>query len=771
MQRLRKATLALGIVLVVTGLTAAVMAGHLAEADRRALTTQLVAPVTATEDYFHRAATVTQLTAHNPVFVTAYDSVGVGTRPTPESLPPTVRARINSSLQYLETLFPGQVSEACFIDVGGAELARVIAGQIPGMGRLSPDERTNPFFAPTLTTPEAVYQARPYLSPDTKAWVVSNSTGVRDTHGTVRAILHFEVTLASLRPTLASAEADTRVQVVDATDGSVVVDSGADSATPSAPAAGAYPVSAWSQQGLQPIGDQIVAYQRLPREAGNQNDWFLVVTAPAPPAGWRSGTDTGPVAITGLGLLVLGLAAAGFAERARSRRARLLRDDLTGLVSRVAVATALEAGMSGGAPFAAVLIVDLDRFKQVNEFLGEAAGDRLLVEVARRLERVRSSGDVVGRLGGNAFAVLLAGPADPHAVLLRAREVGRLLEAPFTVDDVTLRVPGSVGVALVGEHGTDASTVMRRADVAMYEAKRRRVGVVVFDPDHEAHPSTTLALETALLQAIERDELVLHYQPQVDIRSGRVISVEALVRWNHPTQGLIGPDRFIPAAEGSGLIVELTKHVLVMALDQICRWREAGADIPVAVNLGARNVADPLLPAEVLQLLAERGLPPGLLRLELTETDILGDPEQARQVLEQLRSLGVALAVDDFGTGFASLSQLRRLPFAELKIDRSFVMQLDVDPQARHIVDSVIRLAHGLGLTVTAEGVETQQCLDVLAAIGCDVAQGYFLSRPIPGEQTLDWIRRHDHLSMAHRSSLQRSTLPQQRRQVPMPLT
>jgi diguanylate cyclase (GGDEF)-like protein len=770
MQRLRKVTLVLGIVLVVSGLTAGLTAGHLADARRRALTTQLVVPVTATEDYFHRAATVTQLTAHNPVLMTAYDSVGAVGRPTPDTLPPGVRARINSLLQYLETLFPGQVSEACFIDVGGAELARVIAGQIPGMGRLSPDERTNPFFAPTLARPDTVYQARPYLSPDTKTWVVSNSTGVRDASGAVRAVLHFEVTLASLRPTLAAAGPDARVQVVDATDGAIVVDSRSDISASAPSTGGGYPVADWGPQGVRAIDDQMLAYQRLPRATGNENDWFLVITAPAQPAGWRSALDTGPVVITMLGLLVLGLAAAGFAQRSRSVRARLMRDELTGLVSRAAVAGALERGMAGGPPYAAVLVVDLDRFKQVNEFLGQTAGDQLLVEVARRLERVSSMDDVVGRLGGNAFAVLLSGPVDPAVVLHRAREVGRLLEAPFTVGEVTLRVPSSVGVALVGEHGTDASTVMRRADVAMYEAKRRRVGVVVFDPDHEAYPATTLALETALLQAIEQNELVLHYQPQVDIRTGRVISVEALVRWNHPTQGLIGPDHFIPAAEGSGLIVELTKHVLVMALDQICRWREAGADIPVAVNLGARNVADPQLPAEVLQLLAERDLPPGLLRLELTETDILGDPEQARQVLEQLRSLGVALAVDDFGTGFASLSQLRRLPFAELKIDRSFVMQLEADPQARHIVDSVIRLAHGLGLSVTAEGVETQQCLDVLAAIGCDVAQGYFLSRPLPGAQALAWIRRHDHLSMAHRSSLQRSALPQPRRPMSAPV-
>ncbi len=773
MQRVRTLALLVGSLLVTTGLVAGLTAGHLAEAHRRAMTTQLVPHVTATEEYFQRAATVTQLMAHNPVFVAAYDQMPAGARATPARLTARTRTEINSALEYLETLFPGQVSEACFIDVGGAELARVTSGQIPGMGRLSADERGNPFFAPTLTEPDAVYQARPYISPDTQAWVVSNSIGVRDRAGTVRAILHFEVTLASLRPTLAASGEVDDYDVVNAADGSIVVDSTSVGPPPHAGIGGPYPVAGWLEQGVQLVGDRMVAYQRLPRAGSNRNDWYLVGGSAAAPVGWRSSFDTGPLTITLVGLLVLGLAALGFVARARSVRAHLLRDPLTGLPNRDGVMLAVERGVGGRSGYAAVLVVDLDRFKQVNDALGPAAGDRLLVEVARRLTRAAAPQDVVGRLGGNGFVVVVADPADQGVVLQRAREVGRVLAVPFPLGGATVRVPGSVGVALVGEHGTDAGTLLRRADVAMYEAKRRRVGVVLFDPDHEARPTSTLTFETELLQALDKHELVLHYQPQVDIRTGRVTSVEALVRWNHPTLGLLGPDRFIPAAEDSGLIVELTKHVLVMALDQIGRWREAGARIPVAVNLGARNVADPNLPAEVLQLLADRDLPADLLRLELTETDILGDPEQARQVLEQLRSLGVALAVDDFGTGFASLSQLRQLPFAELKIDRSFVMQLDADPQARHIVDSVIALAHGLGLSVTAEGVETQQCLDVLAAIGCDVAQGYFLSRPLPGDEALAWIRQHDSLTMAHRSSLQRSRVPRAHvplaRRVPVP--
>jgi EAL domain-containing protein (putative c-di-GMP-specific phosphodiesterase class I) len=282
----------------------------------------------------------------------------------------------------------------------------------------------------------------------------------------------------------------------------------------------------------------------------------------------------------------------------------------------------------------------------------------------------------------------------------------------------------------------------------MYETKRRHTGVTVFDARLERRNSADLTFETSLLLAMERHELVLHYQPQIDISSGEVSGVEALVRWQHPQLGLLYPDKFIPAAEETGLIVGLTKHVLAMALDQVLLWSNAGTQIPVAVNLAARNVADPRLPSDVALLLAERGLDPAMLRLELTETDLLGDPDQARAVLEELRGLGVELAVDDFGTGFASLSQLRHLPFKELKIDRSFVAVLEADPQAVHIVDSIVDLAHGLGLTVTAEGVETEACLDVLRSVGCDVAQGYLFSRPLPPQALLDWVLLHDPLTV-----------------------
>jgi diguanylate cyclase (GGDEF)-like protein len=419
-------------------------------------------------------------------------------------------------------------------------------------------------------------------------------------------------------------------------------------------------------------------------------------------------------------------------------------DELTGLANRRELHDRLERDLTGKHDYAAVLLIDLDRFKQVNDILGHVFGDQLLIEVARRFAALRCPGDLIGRLGGDEFVVLVAGPADADEAMRRARLLVRALEAPFDIDGHRVQIGASIGVTLAHEHGGDAATLVRRADLAMYEAKRRRVGAMLFTPDHETRSSSSLELDASILQAIERNEFVLHYQPKVNLSTGRVVGVEALVRWQHPDLGLLGPDRFIPACEESGLIVGLTKHILELALDQLVAWRQAGQEIRVAVNLAARNVADPELPQDVLHMLMERDLPAHLLQLELTETDLLGDADAAKVVLEQLRALGVDLAIDDFGTGFASLSQLRELPFAELKIDRSFVMNLDTDPHARHIVDSLMELAHGLDLTVTAEGVETGAVLEVLASVGCDVVQGYYFSRPLPAPAALAWIRAHD---------------------------
>jgi len=751
MRRTGLVTLALGTACLAAGVGSSMTVAQLAQEQERGLTAQVQQHVNVTQEYFQRSATVTQLTAHNPVFADAYAGLRPGESPQAAQVEPILRQQIQGGLDYLETLFPGQVSEACFIDLGGAELARVVMDKIAGVENLSRDERGNPFFAPTLAAPaDAVYQARPYISPDTHVPVVSNSIVLHSPLGRPLAILHFEVTVASLRDQLTSTATGTQVALVDAGTGSVVLDNVPPNRGGS-PSRSSYPVARWSDQGIGVEAGRRVAYQRLPRSASNANDWYVVVSGPAPPAGWRTPTDLGPDVLILLALVLLAISATALVRQHRELETQARLDELTGLVNRRAVRERLDQDLAGRRDVAAVLLVDLDRFKQVNDTLGHVVGDLLLLEVTRRFGLVRGPRDLIGRLGGDEFVCVLAGPAGAEEAMQQARALIRAVEQPFDIDGHRVQVGASVGVTLVGEHGQDAATLIRRADVAMYEAKRRRVGALLFSPEQESRPATTLALETSILQAIQRHEFVLHYQPQVNLRTGRVIGVEALVRWQHPELGLLGPDKFIPACEDSGLIVGLTKHVLEMALDQVCEWRSAGQEIPVAVNLAARNVADPQLPQEVLHLLVERDLPVHLLRLELTETDLLGDAEAAKVVLEELRGLGIALAIDDFGTGFASLSQLRELPFEELKIDRSFVKNLDTDPQARHIVDSVMELAHGLGLTVTAEGAETRPVVDVLVSVGCDVVQGYFFSRPLPGPDAFEWIRAHDPGSVVHR--------------------
>ena len=777
LRRARLLTLAGGVALLVAGSVTAVLADRLEQARRQTLADTLAERADLVTSFTGRVETVVRLTARDAAFGDVYARSG-GTPVRAAELTARDGERVHASLDYLRTTFPGEISEACFIDGRGAELARVVEGLVPGMERLSPDESGQPFFAPTMSLGgDAVHQAAPYPSADTRTWVLSAAAPVRDrSGGRPLAVVHLEVTLESLRARLSAGLHDgVAVRLVDARSGDVLVDSAAPvlAGTAPAPAAGRYDLARWPDHGSLRSGGHDLAVRRLP--SVGVNEWYVAVSVPAP-SPWLDGVVSPAVAVVAaLGLLLLLAAATGFVEHHEALVRAARRDALTGLANRegllerlgrdlaarpsgrgarVAGPAAVRAGLPLAGPepadrVRAVLLADLDRFKHVNDTLGHDAGDRLLVEAAARLRSGHRPRDLVARLGGDEFAVLLTGDATAEDVVRRARELVRRLDAPFDLDGVGVRVGASVGVALVGEHGTDCATLLRRADLAMYEAKRRRTGTMLFAPGLDDAPAQSLAFETALVLAMERDELVLHYQPQVDLRTGAVRGVEALVRWQHPELGLLAPGAFVPAAEESGLIVGLTTHVLGLALDQVRQWRATGSDLPVAVNVGARNLADPQFPTEVLRRLAERGLPASVLRLELTETDLLGDPEQARGVLQALRDAGVGIAVDDFGTGFASLAQLRNLPFDELKIDKSFVQVLDTDPGAAHIVRTVVDLAHGLGLVVTAEGVETPTSLAVLAEAGCDTVQGFLLSRPLPADAVRQWLLAHEPQTVA----------------------
>ncbi len=388
-----------------------------------------------------------------------------------------------------------------------------------------------------------------------------------------------------------------------------------------------------------------------------------------------------------------------------------------------------------------VMIMDLDRFKEVNDTLGHASGDELLKQAGDRLREALRESDTVARLGGDEFGVLLPKVVDSAAAVSVARKLRKALEAPFTIHGLALQMEASVGIALYPEHGEDVHSLLQRADVAMYVAKEHPGGCEVYARERDEYSPDRLTMLTELRRGIDAGELVLHYQPKADLRTGAVVGVEALVRWSHPSRGLVGPDEFIPLAQKTGVIVPLTFFVLNEALRQCRTWQLEGLNLRVGVNLSARNLLDVNLPDTVGELLAKWEVPPSHLELEITESTILADPIRAMHVLSRLSGMGVRLAIDDFGTGYSSLAYLKRLPVDELKIDKSFVQGMEADENDAVIVRSTIDLGRNLGLRVVAEGVETTEAWRQLAALGCDVAQGYYLSRPVPAAELVAWLR------------------------------
>ena len=416
-------------------------------------------------------------------------------------------------------------------------------------------------------------------------------------------------------------------------------------------------------------------------------------------------------------------------------------DELTGLSNRRCFYDHAQQRLTRGQAHGALLLLDLDRFKEVNDSLGHHAGDTLLRLVASRLKKkFHSSTDVLARLGGDEFAVLLLDADRAHAeqVALGIREA---LEPPFSLDGVTVRVNASVGISLFPDQGEEVSTLLRRADIAMYQAKASRSGTAVYLPtDDPMHGQHRLRNLEELRTAIYSRSLVVHYQPKVDARTLAVTGVEALVRWQHPTRGLLLPAAFLPLVEDAGLMRELTDAVLEQSLDQVSRWRSAGRVLSVAVNLSASSLVDADLAARVWSAICDRDLPAEALELEITEDFLMGDRERARAVLSDLRRLGIRVAVDDFGTGYSSLAYLRELPIDELKLDRSFVMPMGEDPRAAAIVRSTIDLAHSLGMTMVAEGVEDGQTAGQLAMSRCDKIQGFFFSKALPADELELWM-------------------------------
>ncbi len=421
-------------------------------------------------------------------------------------------------------------------------------------------------------------------------------------------------------------------------------------------------------------------------------------------------------------------------------------DELTGFANRRGFFERLneEELRSNGTVCFALLMLDLDRFKEINDSLGHQVGDDLLKLVGRRIEAALRPTDLLARLGGDEFAVLLQ-DADATAARTVAERVLAALGSPFDVDGVSFHVDASIGVAVYPDHAVAGNVLLQRADIAMYTAKAARSQIEYYRPGADLHILDRLDVIETLRAGLGQDQLRLHYQMKVDLRTGNCHAVEALVRWEHPTRGLLQPNEFLPMAEHTGLMRTLTLEVLGLALDQCRRWWDAGLQIGVAVNLSAPNLLDKGFPAEVKDLLTTKGVPPKALELEITETALMLDRIRTAAVLGSLRDMGVRIAVDDYGTGYSSLAYLRELPVDVLKLDKSFVIHLDSDPLSAAIVQSTVGLAHSLALRIVAEGVETETAMGRLADYGCDFAQGFYLGAPQPADELtpLLWHRNH----------------------------
>ncbi|MFN8222805.1 MAG: EAL domain-containing protein [Gaiellales bacterium] len=497
--------------------------------------------------------------------------------------------------------------------------------------------------------------------------------------------------------------------------------------------------------GLERLGGQKLLTAYIPLVIGNEERrrGVLIVDTDYGPIASSADEAFFPVAgvfeVALVGLFLLLVPSLASASRRLRRHAdeleyRANHDELTGLPNRYRFSADTSAALARDG-HVAVLLADLDRFKEINDALGHAAGDILLEEAAKRLQAA-VGGATLARLGGDEFAIVapVADAAEAHAL---ANTVRQTVEQPFALSGFTVQLGSSVGVALAPEHGVDAEALLRHADHAMYEAKRLGGGSVLYDPGHDEGGIDRLALMAELREAIEEGSLTVWFQPIVSLDTAEVHAVETLVRWHHPTRGLLSAAAFVPLAEQTGMIKALNRLVLAKALEQQARWSADGFDVAVTVNLTMIDLLDTSLPAAVGAALEAAGASPHGLVLEITETTAMADSMRVRETLGQLREMGIRLAIDDFGTGHSSLAYLQHLPVQIMKIDKSFVFGLTEDRGSKAIVSSTIALGQSLGLTVVAEGIETEAQWDQLRALGCRYGQGYLLSPPVPVEELL----------------------------------
>ncbi|MEY2437570.1 MAG: hypothetical protein QOF97_2406 [Acidimicrobiaceae bacterium] len=716
--------LLLGVALLATGLlltTSAVGQEHQQQRTLQRDAAQVSAAFTA---YFERARSLDLLLAQERSFAASEQGL-------------VDRDAANSALGYLQVLYPAAIGEVCIINSRGAELARVTQGNAAPVADLSANEASNPFYAPTLALgPGEVYQAPPYVSPDTGQWVISNSTWIRLAHGE-RLIVHFEVSFDSFAPYVNTSAGSSHVAVVNRGNGQVLLQDR--TALPATDPQGEFLVTGWSgafttmtsTDGMTVVDGQPAAYRIIDREAGNANDWYVVEWSTARPSlvpVW------GGVATTAVGVLLVSIALLVLRRQQATLRRAARLDHLTGLANRKALEEALDeavAAAQSGGDSVAILMLDLDGFKQVNDSLGHDKGDLVLQEIARRLFANVFEYDTAARLGGDEFAVVLRHLRVADDVAAVAHRLREALIKPIEIDGIARFIGASIGAASPPDHGQTAEELLRNADAAMYRAKRDREGVRVYDAGTLAGASA-LGLAAELLTAIDDSTLELAFQPEFSLATDEIVGVEALARWDRPGHGPVPPIEFIALAEETGLIRSLTSLTLRLALDEAKAWQGRGVHVPVSVNLSGRVVADRSFPAEVIALLDQRGLSAATLVLEITETAVISDRESAVEVLERLRAAGVRIELDDFGSGHTSFGALNDLPLDGLKIDRSLV----VDPSdgGPRLLAATIESAQRLGLKVIAEGIEDAPTLDLVRQLGCDTAQGYYLGRPMTSD-------------------------------------
>ena len=574
------------------------------------------------------------------------------------------------------------------------------------------------------------------MSPDTEEWVVANATLVPFDDGRRRAIVHFEVTIDSFRRL--DTHEGVKLRIIDRL-GNVIVDSdrpqelGAALGWPEdrqlhrLAADGQLPVDP-EQDAVVTLGSDLVSVRRLETGAVTPNEWYLVASAPAAASWFPSMPTNGLVVLVGA-IAVFGMAVGSMLIQERKLRSQATTDSLTALPNRSLFAdragVALRMAERNGSQ-AAVLLLDLNRFKEVNDTLGHHRGDQLLRDLAGRLTRAVRSSDTVARLGGDEFAVLLPETAGTVGAIETAERIKEKLSEETEIGGVPFHVEASIGIALYPAHGREVADLLQHADVAMYRAKHAGVDYAVYSTDADPHSAERLSLIAELRSAIDRGELVNHYQPKFDLGSMSVTGMEALVRWQHPQRGTIPPNDFVPLAEISGLLQPLTNAVMVAAFRQAVEWNNAGWMLSVAINISPRSLADLTFLSDVERAVDETGVRPEQIVIEITENSLMNDPDACRHALNELRRQGFKISIDDFGTGYSSLNYLRALPIDELKIDRCFIGDMESNASSRAIVESTIALAHNLGTGWWPKGSRPNRRLTGSCPWGATLARASF---------------------------------------------